>query len=37
MGWDVIGIFVATVRKREGKKGASWQIDYFDPKEKGTH
>ena len=22
---------MATVRKREGKKGASWQIDYFDP------
>ena len=22
---------MATVRKREGKKGVSWQIDYFDP------
>ena len=22
---------MATIRKREGKKGVSWQIDYFDP------
>jgi integrase len=22
---------MATIRKREGKKGISWQIDYFDP------
>jgi integrase len=22
---------LATIRKREGKKGVSWQIDYFDP------
>ena len=22
---------MATVRKREGKNGVSWQIDYFDP------
>ena len=22
---------MATVRKREGKRGVSWQIDYFDP------
>jgi hypothetical protein len=22
---------MATIRKREGKNGVSWQIDYFDP------
>ncbi len=22
---------MAKVRKREGKRGVSWQIDYFDP------
>jgi hypothetical protein len=22
---------MATVRRREGKRGVSWQIDYFDP------
>jgi hypothetical protein len=25
------GASMATIRKREGKKGVSWQIDYFDP------
>jgi len=27
---------MAKVRKREGKNGTSWQIDYFDPNGKLT-